>query len=369
MNSQQIQELRQQKPKWTDTQFAAAVDSLNQEIARNDPTTAALAVATLGEWDVQVTAEMDDLMVQSVCKELFEQLKSLFTSKASKDRKERFKSVAGFTLSSEDEDKYSKASTGALIQLILLSGRSKQLAHTYISFIFPAVLNLCDFHEAEVKVQGSKCVEALCCNSYRDLVKQMRLATVFWEALQPHLSFLPPSTEESIAVPLMETTYAALTKLYVMMKQGTETPTLPDLKLLDELLQSVIRGLDLSYIRTVKALLRALNSIVDLFGKYIASYTTELIIAWTPIMEDPFSTADLSLMKECAKSILHVLNIVPETTITRHALELALITGKAVVNVRKEEAGGEADKLLMDIFDTLVKASPDVSAIVNSLNE
>ncbi|KAG5369205.1 hypothetical protein CJU90_2655 [Yarrowia sp. C11] len=365
----QLEELRKTPLTPADPQFNEAVEQLNHQVAQStDPETAALAATTLGEWGVPVSAPVDDKQLENVCRRLYEQLKDLFTSSGARDRKERFKNVAGFSLATEDDSKYSKTSTGALIQLIHLSGTSKQLAQTYISFIFPAVLNLCDYHEPSVKVISAQCILALCNpdGNYRELVRQMRLSQVFWDALQPHLSFLPPSTEESVAAPLQEVTYEALTPLYLMMRQGTpEEPTLKDLTLLDELLQQVVRGLDLSYIRTVKALLHALDGIVDLFGKYVASYVEELVVAWTPIMEDPFSTADLSLLQACGDSILHFLNTVPEATVERHALEVARITAIAAANVRKEEKGkrDNAERVMMDIFDKLIAVRPDIVAI------
>lgn len=368
--NQQLEEIRKKTPlEPTDPQFNDTVGLLNEQVAQNtEPETAALAATILGEWGVPVTVSVDEKQLEIVCRRLYEQLKDLFTSSGAKDRKERFKNVAGFSLSTEDDSKYSKASTGALIQLIHLSGTSKQLAQTYISFIFPAVLNLCDYHEPSVKIISAQCILALCNNNgnYRDLVRQMRLSQVFWDALQPHLSFLPPSTEEKVAAPLQEITYQALTPLYLMMRQGSaEEPKLKDLTLLDELLQQVVRGLDLSYIRTVKTLLHALDGIVDLFGKYVASYVEELVVAWTPIMEDPFATADLSLLETCGNSILHFLQTVPEATVERHALEVARITAIALTNVRKEEKGkrDSAERAMMDIFDKLVTVRPDIEAI------
>ncbi|KAG5354620.1 hypothetical protein CJU89_6394 [Yarrowia sp. B02] len=363
--SPQVQEIQQLDP--SDPQFNFTVEQLNEQVAHSaDPETAAQAASTLG--NIPVTAQMDDQQRKTVCRRLYEQLRDLFTSSVARDRKERFKNVAGFTLPTEDDSKYSKASTGALIQLIHLSSASKELAQTYISFIFPAVLNLCDYHDPSVKIVSAQCILALCddTGSYRALVKQMRLAQVFWDALQPHLSFLPPSTDEKVAAPLQECTYQALTPLYLMMRQGTQDdPTLKDLTLLDELLQQVVRGLDLSYIRTVKALLHALNGIVDLFGKYVASYVEELVTAWTPILEDPFATADVSLLEACGNSILHFLKTVPEATVERHALEVARVTAIALTNVRKEEKGkrDSAERVMNDVFDQLVAARPDIVAI------
>ncbi|RDW23743.1 hypothetical protein B0I71DRAFT_135443 [Yarrowia lipolytica] len=367
--NQQLEEIRKTPPAQTDPQFNDTVELLNRHVAQStEPETAVLAATILGELGVPVTVQMNDKQLETVSRRLYEQLRDLFTSSGAKDRKERFKNVAGFSLSTEDEAKYSKASTGALIQLIHLSGASKQLAQTYISFIFPAVLNLCDYHEPSVKITGAQCVLALCNpdGSYRALVRQMRLAQVFWDALQPHLSFLPPSTEETVAAPLQQVTYEALTPLYLMMRQGTPAePTLKDLTLLDELLQQVVRGLDLSYIRTVKTLLHALDGIVDLFGKYAASYVEELVVAWTPIMEDPFATADLSLLETCGNTILHFLKTVSVATVKRHALEVARITAIALANVRKEEKGKResAESVMMDVFDKLVAVRPDIVAI------
>lgn len=363
-----LAEIRQNPLTPEDPQFAQTVANLNLQVETDSqPETAALAATILAEWGLPVTAQLSEKQRENVCRELYNQLKDLFTSSGAKDRKERFKNVAGFTLPSEDDSKYSNASTGALVQLIHLSGESKELAQIYISFIFPAVLNLCDYHDPSVKIAGAECILALCeGDNYRALVKQMRLSQVFWDALQPHLSFLPPSTEEKVAVPLQQITYKALTPLYLMMKQGTTSePTLKDLTLLDELLQQVVRGLDLSYIRTVKTLLTALNGIVDLFGKYVASYSGELVVAWTPIMEDPFATADLSLLEACGESILHFLRTVPSSTVERHALEVARITAIALGNVRKEEIEKReaAEKVMMEVFDVLIAVQPDIVAI------
>lgn len=88
------------------------------------------------------------------------------------------------------------------------------------SFFVPCILNVLDFHEPAYKRKGAELVTALADNVPATFFRNTGVAPVFWDALSPALSFVPPSTPAVVAVPLAQAAFGAMMALSYLSMPG-----------------------------------------------------------------------------------------------------------------------------------------------------
>lgn len=97
----------------------------------------------------------------------------------------------------------------SLLKLYLSHTDTKHVESNW-SFLLPCTLNIIDDHNPGLKLVAADLTLLLVTHTAEGFLRRTGVDTVLWSALQPSLAFLPPSTPESIALPLSQHTYQAL---------------------------------------------------------------------------------------------------------------------------------------------------------------
>lgn len=175
------------------------------------------------------------------------------------------------------------------------------------SFFVPCILNILDYHEPAYKRKGSDLLSTLIDSVAPHFFKNTGVFSVFWDALKPALTFIPPSTPAVISVPLSQSVFEAMMKLsYLSMPRNKTNDNSPGTKtsfaLQEEyLLGGVFKGVSQSYrsIPMMIQLLKATNVLLSEHLKiYATPYTKNLVAIITGCLGDPFIVYSTELMTE-----------------------------------------------------------------------
>ncbi|VVT49332.1 uncharacterized protein SAPINGB_P002218 [Magnusiomyces paraingens] len=189
----------------------------------------------------------------------------------------------------------------------------KSTTQTQWSFFVPCVLNIIDYHNPAYKCKGADLLVLLIDSVSEDFFKKTGVATVFWEALKPSLTFLPPSTPISIAVPLSKSTFEAMIKLSYLnlaSKRKTSDDKKTNIKPIsidlqeEYLLEGIFRGVSHTN-KSPEMVTVFINSANILVLNHLKTYTTPhlkpLIGIVVGTLCDPFISYAPELMSASAK--------------------------------------------------------------------
>lgn len=173
-----------------------------------------------------------------------------------------------------------------LLEVFISYSTSSELQTSW-SFIVPCVLNIVDDHNPGIKRKGADLVEELVQKTDSSFFKQTGVAPVFWSALEPALSYLPPSTPATVSIPLARSTYHAMMAL-------SYVSTEPSHQLHHRYFQEgILTGISHAH-NHVAALVNFLEITVDLVLNHMKAYTTphlkSLVAIVTGTLCDPFVT-------------------------------------------------------------------------------
>lgn len=184
------------------------------------------------------------------------------------------------------------------------------------SFFVPCILNIIDYHNPAYKRKGADLLVCLIDSVSPEFFKNTGVCSIFWSALKPSLTFLPPGTPTSIAVPLSHSTFKAMIKLsYLTLDSKKDPAVLPGSKKLQEeyLTEGIFRGVSHSH-KSVDMMMVFINSTGTLVLEHLQSYATphlkHLVAIVTGVLGDPFIVyapalfnASINLVKTLIKTL------------------------------------------------------------------
>ncbi|KAA8910760.1 hypothetical protein FN846DRAFT_507144 [Sphaerosporella brunnea] len=174
--------------------------------------------------------------------------------------------------------------------------------------LIPPVLTLLDSTMSSVKTRAVGMITLLLQRLEEDectrsLLQRTGLAPVFWDAVLPCLSYLPPLTPASEAVPLLRAAYACLLALARVRERKDSKKKA---KLLDALVrEGFLRGLSFAgeNVLVVLVLVEALATVVDEMGVWTVRHLQNVLPALTEILASPFGDTFPPLLLAATKTL------------------------------------------------------------------
>lgn len=184
------------------------------------------------------------------------------------------------------------------------------------SFFVPCILNIIDYHDPAYKRKGADLLIALADRVSPHFFKNTGVFSVFWDALKPALTFLPPSTPSEIAVPLSQSVFEAMIKLSYLSRPDNSKPSAKmktSHELQEELLHDgIFHGISHAF-RSMPMMIQFVKETDVLVGQKLKTYATPhlnpLIAIITGNLCDPF----ISFSTELTMAVIQLLQTVIRT--------------------------------------------------------
>jgi hypothetical protein len=175
------------------------------------------------------------------------------------------------------------------------------------SLLIPPILTLIDSTLSSVKTRAIGMITLLLqrleeTDETRTLLQRTGLAPVFWDAVLPCLSYLPPLTPTPESVPLLKAAYTCLLSL----ARAREVNARKRSALLDILVrEGFLRGLSFAdeHILVIVVIVSALSQIVEEMGVWAVRHLKSIVPALSEILANPFGHTFPPLLVEAAKTI------------------------------------------------------------------
>ncbi|KAF2143828.1 uncharacterized protein K452DRAFT_224781 [Aplosporella prunicola CBS 121167] len=180
------------------------------------------------------------------------------------------------------------------------------------ALLVPPILTLVDDASPPHKTTGAALLHALLLVTPPPLLQRTGLAPVFHAALMPCLTYLPPLTPESDALPLLHAAFPALRALARVAHPlpNPHPPTAPfdsatlvRARALDRLVtDGVVAGFAHAgqHVRVAALLLRQLGPLLHDLGVHAVKHLGRLVPLLADVLADPLGAACLPLLREAA---------------------------------------------------------------------
>ncbi|KAF8243493.1 hypothetical protein K440DRAFT_637271 [Wilcoxina mikolae CBS 423.85] len=173
--------------------------------------------------------------------------------------------------------------------------------------LIPPILTLIDSTLSSVKTRAIGMITLLLqrleeIDATRTLLQRTGLAPVFWDAVLPCLSYLPPLTPTPESVPLLKAAYTCLLPL----ARARETNLRKRSALLDILVrEGFLRGLAFAdeHVLVIVVMVSALSQIVEEMGVWAVRHLKSVVPALAEILANPFGDTFPPLLVEAAKTL------------------------------------------------------------------
>ncbi|KAI5815111.1 hypothetical protein BZA77DRAFT_282650 [Pyronema omphalodes] len=194
----------------------------------------------------------------------------------------------------------------AILEVILQSIPAAEIEGNW-GLIIPPVLTLMDNTITSVKTRAVGMISTLLQRLEEDdgtktLLKRTGLAPVFWDAVLATLSYLPPLTPVSEAVPLLKAAYRCLIQLSKAREKELKKRAL----LLDTVVRDgILRGFRFAdkFVDIVKVLVESLADVIEEMGVYFVKHLKSIVPILADLLADPFGDANLLLLQVLVETI------------------------------------------------------------------
>ena len=246
-----------------------------------------------------------------------------------------------------------------------------QLVQRYWGLLVPTILALIDDVDVHFKARGCKFLHSLLQKTEPSLLKRTGLGEVFEQALTPCLSYLPTLTSEADSEHLLLEAYPSLFKLMEVRYSSTDSKAFITgerdparskeyVENMSAILHShVLPSLshisgsyggtsvfDTAYPRVTSALLRELDSIINLLAGDAIGQLVYLVPLVSSILENPFAATLAPGIVVAATSVFTSLIVNAWPRVWRWRMEIMRGLGSAYIGLVKagQDPGATPDK-------------------------
>ncbi|CAN6662447.1 hypothetical protein TRVA0_034S00562 [Trichomonascus vanleenenianus] len=169
------------------------------------------------------------------------------------------------------------------------------------AFVTPAVLNIADHHNASIKAKGCAYIEVLLRRVDRAFFAATGLEPVFWDAVTPSLSYLPPSTPQPVSLKLI---CQAIEALFAIC----DTMADPSRRYNEMMRTAVFKGMAYGgeKIALAELLLEVCRRLITRMGIQACIHLKQLVVIFNGVLMDPFGSAYPPLIESVCNTLILV---------------------------------------------------------------
>lgn len=233
----------------------------------------------------------------------FKLLQTTRVSKAGYKKINQFKGLKpklGFI--TDGRDQWKETRIGSISHFVLwLSHNDAQGIRDNWWLIAPTILNILDDHEGLIKLKGVELLSVLLDTIEPSYLETTGVLSIFYDAVRPLLSYLPPSTPTDLSVEILKKSYPTMFKLFENTKERN--------KYLIELLNS---GLLSSFntvrdnFQTLRVIMCHITTVISKLGDSTLKVLPRLIYMIGTVVSDPFIDMDEELFCNTVNCVIAI---------------------------------------------------------------